>query len=109
MVKPTWQTRPATTSGVISVMSLRSAFPFLFEAAYVLEEGVPYGHSWAAEGLTRIHIHAYGHLVSDCKCTIGNAVSPEQMSLPEIIQPTPCARHTSPHHTGTRATGLLQF
>ena len=58
MMGPAWQTRPAITSGVISVMLLRSAFPFLFEAAYVLAEGVPYGHSWAAEGLTSMHIQA---------------------------------------------------
>ena len=46
------------TSGVISVMSLRSEFPFLFEAVYVHEDGVPYGHSWAAEGLTSTQIQA---------------------------------------------------
>ena len=39
-------------------MSFRSAFPFLFEAAYVFAEGVPYGHSLAADGLTSIQMQA---------------------------------------------------
>jgi len=46
------------TSGVISVMLLRVAFPFLFEVVYVLAEGVPYGHSWAANRLTNMHMQA---------------------------------------------------